>query len=701
MDTDYIFLSYVGTQKWGTLNPLMALLTKEQKVKYPLSKIVLMYTGRTVNSADEIKKELDAQRKLEPSIPEVELYETNYHDLVFEHFLEDLPSKIIYNIDGGMNFNTAFAVNTLYKTDSFMISTCKEKAYLFDLKNFSNKKIPLSKPKSVSFILKEQGLELVPNSNPSPLCEFIKAKKIKLLQGTEQNKILNGIPCDLIWNDGSNRLVFVSSVVDVDNGKNNRELLERVRDLAFVGASKTLTKDLYDRTWYALCSRPADIEHINEESRGKAYALDIFGKFDNNGEFVSPDGSKNLSKLLAFRLKDIFNGEFNKSERTDNVEKYQVKSDTLIIAVGTDITNTVNAIFAHKKMHNIKNVVLLASNYENVLTLRDGIMNSPKLNKDLDFATIVSDINASTITKNLTLKEDATNVHVNITPGTKGQCAALTFWAKKRGAGIWSINHSDIASILDPNDESGVGMYKSVDILTILSCKYDSVTDEEENFDHEGYHELYKFMKECFVAIQKNPNHYFRKPHEDKPFELAGYTLEIVDVVNNYYDNEQSGKLKLTTPENKIFLLPYKGGDWFENLVAQSFIEAGFSDVHSQVKINNQSGDKDVICGFKSVNCLISCKAQKIGTKDANPLDETVNEANNMAKHLNRFALSAVCYLEKDKEERVRYPQKDLDEVNEQQKIKAALVFGWKDLCDPEGMKEKFEKFLDEQRTAK
>ena len=72
-----------------------------------------------------------------------------------------------------------------------------------------------------------------------------------------------------------------------------------------------------------------------------------------------------------------------------------------------------------------------------------------------------------------------------------------------------------------------------------------------------------------------------------------------------------------------------------------------------------------------------------------------------MAKHLNRFALSAVCYLEKDKEERVRYPQKDLDEVNEQQKIKAALVFGWKDLCDPEGMKEKFEKFLDEQRTAK
>ena len=177
MDTDYIFLSYVGNQKWGTLNSLMVLLAKNQKEKYPLSKIILIYTGETSTYAYDIKAEYDLKRKSDPSIPEVELYEINYHDLVFEHLLEDLPSKIIYNISGGMNFNTAYAVNTLYKTDSLMLSTCKEKAYLFDLKNFAQKTIPLSKPKSVNEILREQGLELVPNSNPSDLCEFIKAKK--------------------------------------------------------------------------------------------------------------------------------------------------------------------------------------------------------------------------------------------------------------------------------------------------------------------------------------------------------------------------------------------------------------------------------------------------------------------------------------------------------------------------------------------
>ncbi|MEE1340135.1 MAG: hypothetical protein UHG91_05070 [Succinivibrionaceae bacterium] len=700
MDTDYIFLSYVGNQKWGTLNSLMVLLAKNQKEKYPLSKIILIYTGETSTYAYDIKAEYDLKRKSDPSIPEVELYEINYHDLVFEHLLEDLPSKIIYNISGGMNFNTAYAVNTLYKTDSLMLSTCKEKAYLFDLKNFAQKTIPLSKPKSVNEILREQGLELVPNSNPSDLCEFIKAKKIKLPQGTEQNKILNGVPCDLIWNDGSNRLVFVSSVLDVDDGKNNRELLERVRDLAFVGASKVLTGNLYDRKWYVLCSREADIEHTNNESRSKSEALDVYGKFDK-GEFVSLNGV-NLSEKLIYKLKEIIKGDLNKSDITNEVMKFQVTSDTLVIVISDNVTLTLNAIYAHKKMHNIKNVVLLASHYDNILTARDSVIHSPLLKEEFNFYSIVSDINASDIKKNLTFKEGSTNVHVNITPGTKAQCAALAFWAKKRGAGIWSIDKDDVASILDINDKSGIGMNKAIDILTILSCKYNDVSDVK--FDHDGYHELYNFMKECLVAHQKNPNIIFRRPKENNPLKVAGYTLE--NEVAGIYEKEQYGRLILKTSENKTYSLSYKGGDWFEKLVAQSFIEAGFEHVHSRVRVNFPESDKlqndmDVICSFRYVHCLISCKAQTIGNEYANPLAKTVNEAINNAASLNRFALGAVCYLEKDTDERFCYPQEGLDEVDANQKLKETLVFDWKDLCNPEGLREKFNKLLLSKQTKK
>ena len=66
-------------------------MLQNQKEKYPLSKIILIYTGETSTYAYDIKAEYDLKRKSDPSIPEVELYETYVKDIaerydLFEYF---------------------------------------------------------------------------------------------------------------------------------------------------------------------------------------------------------------------------------------------------------------------------------------------------------------------------------------------------------------------------------------------------------------------------------------------------------------------------------------------------------------------------------------------------------------------------------------------------------------------------------------
>ena len=181
---------------------------------------------------------------------------------------------------------------------------------------------------------------------------------------------------------------------------------------------------------------------------------------------------------------------------------------------------------------------------------------------------------------------------------------------------------------------------------------------------------------------------------------------------------------------NLKFKFKYVGGDWFERLVAQAFIENSeyFKHVHVSVKIksneeengdlkkkitsniDNDSNDRhriemDVIFSFEHVHCLVSCKSYPINSqsKDAKSLKETAQEAFRMSKSLNRFALASVCFLNKDFSERTEYPQTEEEKSNEEQISldKPISVFDWKDLCNGEILRNKIKKMLGDAQFIK
>ena len=737
---DYVFFSYVGNQEWGTLNALMSLIAykdpKTKKAKYSISKIVLIDSYAVNESSQAIQKYLDEQQKLHQDFPKYEVHtqvkgngeiKGNDQRDVLNNLIKDHLCKIIFNISGGQNFNAGTTVEKLFDTDNLMISTCRSQAYIFDLKNYNCEYISLASKRPVKELLESKGglVKIEPAERNEEFFKFIEKQKINLPKGAVQSVKFRGIDCDLIWNDGSNRLVFFSSVLISDNSQMSiyreeaENLLERTRKLAADSAGKETADQLYDRFWYAICSRKIDKYHVLYESLRKTIPLEVYGKF-KNGEFLSIDEKFNWSKRLTKELNEIFSEKSVINESKDNATYFQVKSDTLVVALGTDITGTLHAMLAHKETHHIKNVVLVISDDSYIRTLSKRIREYYGPLHNLNISEIVSDINASTINKRLTLIKDATNVHVNVTPGVKTQTVALVFWAKKKTIGniepikMWTVNRDKISTIPESLE---TGINNAGDIVEQLRCSYDNVSDDNEVLNQESYHELYKFMVYCYKH-----NIEFNKPNNLECLKAGGYKL-YNNVKGRTDKGSVYGVLKLTTPENLKFKFKYVGGDWFERLVAQAFIENSeyFKHVHVSVKIksneeengdlkkkitsniDNDSNDRhriemDVIFSFEHVHCLVSCKSYPINSqsKDAKSLKETAQEAFRMSKSLNRFALASVCFFNKDFSERTEYPQTEEEKSNEEQNFSRhpIAVFDWKDLCNGEILRNKIKKML-------
>lgn len=672
----YTFISFVGQQNLGVQNPLEACLqakNSDNTSKFDIDKIILMPTEKTIGNAADIKKY--GEKHGYPPIEIMFLEKKGIEGKV----IEELCSKyeqIIFNSDGGMNYQVTIAVSKLFHNNAYSVVSNTDTAKLFSLKNnFEYEVLPLPKPYTVEDLL----VHIDSNFKKAPqgmLSRFIKEEKIQLPKYSLTDVEVNGENYDVVWNEGTNRLGFLSFKGDRYYHKKNQSkyenekskklahvYLQELRNLCRIAATKDDTKAQYDRNFYALCPHENAKDHVKLESRGKITVLKVYG---------DKLYSLQIKESLIQELNRIFSNNnsinpFNKSELT------LVNSDTLIVALGTDATPTVKAIYSHFYKHKIKNVILLISEGADV---HDLAINAKKVFESsgvdqhkLNVTILQSDISASNINSILKCAENTTNIHVNTTPGTKGQNASMTFWGMKNSCKIWTLNGPKLECINNDNGKVDIGKVYPGDIITTLKILYGDIknyikaieqNDQELKDNSQFLNVLLKQIRCCCNTSREwNKNNGY--------ISAGGIQFNIKKKKDKFGNIKKTAVLKQKGQEN-LSMDWSNGGEWFELLTAQALINAGCQHVHARVRlpfsdkyISKQKKkykdyeesfrvDMDVLATWKDSLLLISCKSFKFGEVFPNsPAPKDVaDEAKDMASSISRFVIPVVCYLDGD-----------------------------------------------------
>lgn len=782
MEMNITFASYVGNQTGGIkscLKACMAAKDENGNNLYCIDKLLLSYTTATKQNAEDLEKEFKENFA-------VELFNNDNRGEDFENSIKN-SEKVMFLSSGGQNFAVAQTICEHYKDISYVISSDRNEVAIFNLgDNYALKTIPFSELQTPEeLIASHPGITIEKESSPSQLNNFLKYYNIKLPAGFIRNSALenvkiNGIHCDLVWNDGSNRLVLltdftrfdldseetainlkkdllkaVDKVVSTSQSSNNKELRKellsvventvdskngedilnlqrtfnqilkkynghsdfvteigkvlgntkkRIRqDLTRIASTKVGKglHDLYDRRWYVVCANEKDIQHIKLESRGKMTPFKPYGLFKNqNGDPVFGLGpanikftTQNLRKSLTKLIKN------NEENETLDVPAIKISSDTLILALGSDIITTINATIAHRKNNGIKNVIIVATvNDSEIKELADNTKDYFE-KSGLHTQILPTDINGSNILKSLVKESSATNIHVNITPGSKGQTASLSYWAAKNDALIWSIltRTAQLKCINDKSKDSKEFLVEACDIKDYLKILYpyaDLFRDDTE--DEKKFMSL--LLKQMRACLNENIKWEQIRDSNSK-FTAGGITLSfrrnysVSPSSNNKKSNR--GTFILKDENNNVFTYEVDGGDWFESLTSQALREAGCHYSYARTRLpfeeklqeklekNYQDVfrlDMDAIASWHGVHVMVSCKAQELGSHNANPLDLVAVEAQDVTASLNRFAIPVVCYLYKGDTTHFI--------VDEGKKKKTIPVIDWKDLCQSEKLRE-------------
>lgn len=716
----YTFISFVGQQNLGVQNPLEACLqtkNSDNSTKFNIDKVILLPSEKTVTNADEIKKYGE-----ENGYPSIEIILTKKGQDLSEVFdpLCSQYEKIIFNTDGGMNFSITYAIVKLFqKKDAYSVVSNTDSVKIFSLKNYEYENLPFPKSYPVEELLKkiDSNFKKVPQG---VLSKFIKNGHIKLPKNSLTDIEVNGEVFDVIWNEGNNRLAFLSYKGDRINRtypktdaekkekkKQNSEYLKELRNLCKFASTKQGTKNQYDRKIYVLCPDDNRKDHVKLESRGKVTVLKVFGDRFNDDPIIKARLRKELNRLFSNNSAE---------KQLSEAEITTVNSDSLIVAMGTDPSSTVKAIYTHFYDHKIKNVILLISEGSDV---QDLALNAKRFfeENDIDGQTlnvsiVQSDIDASNINSLLKKAAGSTNIQVNATPGTKGQNASMTFWATKNNCDVWTLDGKNLRCInnsLIPADKVYTG-----DILAVLEI-------------------LYGDIGEYSKAIERNSN----ELQENSQFltlllKQIRYCYEANSQWNRFngYKNGgiKEGGIKFTLNKKRIATLKdgdteelsmdwSNGGEWFEMLTAQALINCDCKYVHARVRLPYSQEylsklkrmpdniedffrvDMDVLASLEDSTFLISCKSCKIGEvfENAPVPEEVADEAIEMASAISRYVVPIVCYLDENDDD-INF--KGLKTIKSSEGESVTFITK-KELCQEDKLKEILKNAAQERRTTK
>ena len=454
---------------------------------------------------------------------------------------------------------------------------------------------------------------------------------------------MGGVLFDAVWCGAGCHLSFLTDMTSKEPAKGKNRLRD-ARAVAHWAASREASGQLFSRTVHVLCPSATIRDHVREESRHKTHAVVL-----NAG--LPPH--RRVAKLKKF-MERLTRPVFPATCPAPTV--CPVDSDSLVLMLGDDMTPTLNAIASHRLPH----VVLCHTNderqRERARRLTTCVKHLPGIAR---ISLLATDITGSNLPQALVPESGAHNVHVNITPGTKGHSVFLTLWSMRHGFGVWSLDKAAVR-MLAPG--TGSLPLRACDPL-LLRQDYPAASSRDMTSRKELYDVLLCQMRAC---LEENKDWLLREVH------AGGYGKQWLDAEKAW---------RITTPAGKIFVYKETGGEWLEGLTAHALRQAGACHVHERVRIpweraeerqQHQGSfrmDMDVIGVWKSVHFLVSCKGTTKQTKMP-----AAEECAQMAQSLGRFALPLLCHLG------VNHWR-----METMRNGKAAVAyFGWRELCRPE-----------------
>lgn len=698
----YVLTSYVGKQIFGVFNTILAVCANPHW-RSLVDSIVLYSTKDSQGSRGVSKGTLEESEKIKSyceqhGYPPVKIVEFDRTENLATEFVKDATSdgkKVLFNIEGGMNYCVAQYMSELVKSSlehSVIISDGSVYRTVPLKQSFENcdwdtetLKIP---ELSVEDIFAIQNVKYEKKEEKTEFGKFVEShlEKRNLPKSLIYNVTLNHLTFDLVWNCGGNHLAFlVSPFGKKGTSQDSDKKLERLRSYLKWAAGKNNQKQIYDFHFYVVCEAGNHIDTTKIQGRGKAIPLESYGYVEKDKFYGGGERRLDFSKKLSFELSLLVSRknvpEFGKLSKSEEIStKVEVVDNTFITSFGKDPSSTIAALLSHLECHTYLKTVLLLCTPDLIKQCNKfiTILKSypSQFLKQINFKIVKTDIKGRSIPYILTAKSDIKNVEVNATPGTKGQTAFLTLFAQNNDFPVWTLNQKEV--LCCNQDFEKFKNEPKINPKLYLSLDRYKVTSNTISKDIAKTKLLKSILKNMSESdADKCRNNFGSFLKESKITAKLDGSSYFVTSDNGIYKKEEMGAL-------------------FEDLVNVAFSNlkgvAGDSNVTVKDPTVHNSNQKkyhleeiDYLFSYKHMVVSVSCKAYF--NKDAHHLHtrlaSVVKESVSFAKGICRFCLPVMCFINK-----FDVPDIFIDKSSNEP---VGIIDCW-DLCDPDRLQDILER---------
>lgn len=698
----YVLTSYVGKQIFGVFNTILAVCANPHWHSL-VDSIVLYSTKDSQGSRGVSKGTLEESEKIKSyceqhGYPPVKIVEFDRTENLATEFVKDATSdgkKVLFNIEGGMNYCVAQYMSELVKSSlehSVIISDGSVYRTVPLKQSFENcdwdtetLKIP---ELSVEDIFAIQNVTYEKKEEKTEFGKFVEShlEKRNLPKSLIYNVTLNHLTFDLVWNCGGNHLAFlVSPFGKKGTSQDSDKKLERLRSYLKWAAGKNNQKQIYDFHFYVVCEAGNHIDTTKIQGRGKAIPLESYGYVEKDKFYGGGERRLDFSKKLSFELSLLLSRknvpEFGKLSKSEEIStKVEVVDNTFITSFGKDPSSTIAALLSHLECHTYLKTVLLLCTPDLIKQCNKfiTILKSypSQFLKHINFKIVKTDVKGRSIPYILSAKRDIKNVEVNATPGTKGQAAFLTLFAQNNDFPVWTLNQKEV--LCCNQDFEKFKNEPKINPKLYLSLDRYKVTSNTISKDIAKTKLLKSILKNMSESdADKCRNNFGSFLKESKITAKLDGSSYFVTSDNGIYKKEEMGAL-------------------FEDLVNVAFSNlkgvAGDSNVTVKDPTVHNSNQKkyhleeiDYLFSYKHMVVSVSCKAYF--NKDAHHLHtrlaSVVKESVSFAKGICRFCLPVMCFINK-----FDVPDIFIDKSSNEP---VGIIDCW-DLCDPDRLQDILER---------
>lgn len=672
-----LFLSLVGTQAMGTLQPWLAfareypgspaclLTTKFEKVRSVAERLCDVARDRNLGEVTlvSIPDGLDGEK----SAPAVmrELAEK----------VQNQGGRVFYNVDGGMNYMIAACVLALEPYAPVLIQASQSRIVVHDTATSETAQWPLPDALPVRTLFELQGKSPViddPNNTDETnnlVLRFCRRGNVSLPNTCVSRVHVDNICFDLVWNPGNNRLHFLKDNRFPPTQDKERKIMER--SLAHFATDRERSAQLYDRSISVLVQNGKSEERLLKESDGKINVINVNGWQEESSLMRAP-----LVKLLDRKAHPIKKQIFSPPAACTDAP---LADNTLVVCVGTNLPPTLRAIWSHQPRH------LVLCYTEKTPAIKADAKHLARLAEDQGISVRLASVSIEgRFDPLLPPPEKGAHVHVNITPGSKGQGAMLILWAKQHNCAIWSLDTGSgcCVPLFAPHGEQPLP-FRSCDPAVQfwaegLDLLEDGLSETDLTPDMPLMEGLLSFMR---AALKEGKE----KEVMRSSVTAGGMTL-----------HEPKPERWELCVDGQACGFDLRGGEWFEKLAGVAFLRAGADHVRVRMRLPwNEKNERkifekhniherphrldlDVVATWNGDTILVSCKSSPKET-----VKPAAQEALHTGANLGRFSLRMLAHMGVEK----AYIREGV------------MVLGWRELCQPEVLRDLVDQLRETKRT--